>query len=114
MPFRRPNQLIHANKRFPNLPRFGVKAGQPNHDYLNANLFATAILTPCEAIREKVGVLMFEFSRFRPIDYEHGRDFANELDAFLGKLPKGWPYAVEIRNRGVGLSALTDGPPRVS
>jgi hypothetical protein len=29
-------------KRFPNFPRFGVKAGQPNPDFLNVDLFATA------------------------------------------------------------------------
>jgi len=53
-------------KRFPNLDRFGPKAGQANQDFLNADLFATAFLEPCEDIRQKVGVLMFEFSRFWP------------------------------------------------
>ena len=42
---------------------------------------------------------MFEFSRFWPTDYEHGRDFIADLDKFLGQLPKGWPYGVEMRNR---------------
>jgi uncharacterized protein YecE (DUF72 family) len=86
-------------KKFPKLDRFGVRAGQPNQDFLNADLFTTAFLRPCEDIRSKVGVLMFEFSRFWPGDYEHGRDFLNDLDGFLGKLPKGWPYAVELRNQ---------------
>ncbi len=86
-------------KKFPNLARFGARAGQPNRDYLNADLFATAFLKPCEDIREKVGVLMFEFSRFWQDDYERGKDFVADLDAFLGKLPKGWPYAVELRNK---------------
>jgi len=86
-------------KQFPNLERFGVRAGKPNPDFLNADRFAEAFLEPCEAVREKVGVLMFEFSRFWPADYQHGRDFVAELDRFLDRLPKGWPYAVEIRNR---------------
>ncbi len=85
-------------KKFPNLARFGAKAGQINQDFLNAELFAKAFLKPCEQIREKVGVLMFEFTRFWPSDYEHGRDFVSDLDGFLGKLPKGWPYAIEMRN----------------
>jgi uncharacterized protein YecE (DUF72 family) len=85
-------------KKFPNLARFGAKAGQPNADFLNADLFATAFLKPCEEIRSKVGVLMFEFTRFWPSDYEHGRDFVGDLDVFLGKLPKSWPYAIEMRN----------------
>lgn len=42
---------------------------------------------------------MFEFSRFYPSDYHHGRDFVADLDKFFGALPKGWPYAVEMRNR---------------
>jgi len=86
-------------KKFPNLARFGAKAGQPNPNFLNAELFATAFLKPCEEIRPKVGVLMFEFSRFWPSDYAHGRDFVSDLDSFLGKLPKGWPYAIEMRNK---------------
>jgi uncharacterized protein YecE (DUF72 family) len=86
-------------KRFPNLDRFGAKAGQRNPDFLNADLFATLFLKPCEDIRHKVGVLMFEFSRFWPSDYEHGRDFVANLDMFLGNLPKGWPYAIEMRNK---------------
>lgn len=85
-------------KRFPNLARFGGKAGQVNADFLNADLFAAAFLKPCEAIRGQVGVLMFEFSRFWPADYQHGRDFVADLDTFFGNLPKGWPYAVEMRN----------------
>lgn len=85
-------------KKFPKLDRFGIKAGQPNADFLNADLFASLFLAPCEAIRTKVGVLIFEFSRFWASDYEHGRDFVADLDGFLRKLPKGWSYAVEMRN----------------
>jgi uncharacterized protein YecE (DUF72 family) len=42
---------------------------------------------------------MFEFSQFWPGDYEHGKDFVADLDAFLGVLPKGWPYSIEMRNK---------------
>ena len=86
-------------KRFPNLPRFGPKAGLSNPDFLNADLFASAFLKPCEAIRPQVGVLMFEFSKFYPADYEHGREFVADLGRFLEELPRGWPYAIELRNK---------------
>ncbi len=86
-------------KKYPNHARHGAKAGQLNRDFLNADLFATAFLKPCEEIRPKIGVLMFEFSHFWQNDYEHGRDFVADLDVFLGKLPKGWPYAIEMRNK---------------
>ncbi len=86
-------------KKFPNLPRFGVKAGTLNTDFLNADLFASQFLGPCGSIRNNVGLLIFEFSRFWPTDYPHGRDFVADLDRFLSQLPAEWPYAIEIRNR---------------
>ena len=86
-------------KRFPNLPRFGTRAGQPNQHFLDADLFQRAFLTPCETVRPKVGLLILEFSRFYPADYDHGREFTADLDAFLGKLPAGWRFGVELRNR---------------
>jgi uncharacterized protein YecE (DUF72 family) len=86
-------------KNFPKLDRFGDLAGKLNENFLNAELFEKAFLRPCEAVRANVGLLMFEFSRFWPTDYEHGRDFVADLDKFLGKLPKGWPYGIELRNR---------------
>ena len=82
-----------------NLPRHGRRAGQPNEHFLNAELFKQAFLKPCENFRPQVGLLMFEFSRFYPTDYEHGRDFVGDLDKFLSALPQGWPYAVEMRNK---------------
>jgi uncharacterized protein YecE (DUF72 family) len=86
-------------KKFPNLERFGRQAGKPNEGFLKAELFDRAFLRPCESIRPKVGLLIFEFSRFWPADYEHGRDFISDLDRFLGQVPKGWSYGVEMRNR---------------
>ena len=86
-------------KRFTNLPRFGMKAGKANDNFLNAELFTNAFLRPCEPFRNNIGVLIFEFSRFYPADYQHGRDFVADLDAFFSRLPKGWNYGVEIRNK---------------
>jgi len=85
-------------KKFPNLPRFGARAGKPNEHFLNAEVFQRAFLRECEAIRPQVGLLIFEFSKFYPTDYAHGREFVSDLDKFLAQLPKGWPYGVEIRN----------------
>jgi len=86
-------------KKFPNHPRHGQRAGTANTNFLNAELFAKAFLRPCETIRPNVGILMLEFSRFHKTDYEHGAEFVNDLDKFLAALPKGWPYAVELRNQ---------------
>ena len=65
---------------------------------MNADLFERAILTPCAVIRPNVGILIFEFTRISSSDYDQGRGFVADLDKFLGRLPAGWPYGIEIRN----------------
>jgi uncharacterized protein YecE (DUF72 family) len=86
-------------KKFTNLPRHGIRVGKPNENFLNADLFANAFIRSCEPFRKNVGLLMFEFSHFYPSDFARGHDFMDVLDQFLGKIPKGWPYGVEIRNK---------------
>ena len=85
-------------KHFPNHPRHGARAGKPKEHFLNSALFANAFLKPCDPFRQNIGLLIFEFSRFYPSDYQHGREFVADLDRFLALLPQGWPYAVELRN----------------
>lgn len=86
-------------KQFTRQPRFGPRAGKPNENFLNADLFASAFVKPLEPFRRNVGLLIFEFSKFHPADYAQGRDFVADLDKFLAGAPKGWPYGVEIRNK---------------
>lgn len=85
-------------KRFPNLPRYGRRAGIDNEHFLDPDLFIASFLGPLEAYREQVGTLIFEFGHFHPGDWERGRQFVEALDGFLARLPKGWNYSVEIRN----------------
>ena len=86
-------------KRFPHLPRFGQRAGASNPHFLDPSLFVDQFLAPCEAIRRNVGLIMFEFSQFGPGEFERGVQFVGALETFFAKLPRGWPYAVELRNR---------------
>jgi len=88
-----------THKHFPQLPRFGRRAGTTNPHFLDATLFADAILAPYESIRRKVGLFMFEFSRFGPGEFGRGSEFVGVLDEFFSRLPRGWPYGVEVRNR---------------
>lgn len=90
-----------TTKIFPNLPRHGKRAGQPNPHFLDADLFKQAFLASCVPHRDKIGVLMFEFSHFHPRDFQRGRDFVEALDGFLSQLPTGWQYGVEIRNKAL-------------
>lgn len=85
-------------RTFPRLERHGDKAGQRNPHFLDAELFRSAFLASCEKHRDKMGLFIFEFSHFHPRDFERGREFVEMLDAFLGELPKGWQYGVEVRN----------------
>jgi len=84
--------------QFPSLPRYGKRAGLANDHFLDADLFIASFLGPLERYRAQVGAIIFEFSPFAPGEWERGRSFVEALDGFLGRLPKGWDYAVEIRN----------------
>jgi hypothetical protein len=75
------------------------RTGERNADFLNAQLFSDAFLGACEPYRDKVGLLMFEFGRFYQTDFPSVKEFAETLDMFLARLPKDWPYGVEIRNK---------------
>ncbi len=85
-------------KTFPRLAKFGHRAGQRNPNFLNPELFREKFLGPCEPFQSLVGPLIFEFAAFHRPDYEHGREFLADLHEFLGALPRGWRYAVELRN----------------
>ena len=83
---------------WPVQPRYGATAGLENPTFLDAGLFEQAFLRPLEPYRERVGVLIFEFGRFGKRSFESAAEFVEALDPFLGRLPGGWRYAVEIRN----------------
>lgn len=85
-------------RTFPKVGGFGPRAGKGNDFFLSAELLEMGFLRRLEPMRSQVGALIFEFSHFHPGEYEHGRDFVDDLDAFFTKAPRGWNYAVEIRN----------------
>jgi len=80
---------------YANFPRYGAKAGKANPRFLDADAFRDLVLTPAqESLGQKLGPLIFEFQRW-------GTDpngFLARLDQFLGQLPVGPPYAIEVRN----------------
>ncbi len=86
-------------KRYTEKSRFGQNAGEINPGFLDAELFKQSFLDPLKAFMGSIGIMMFEFSRFHPVDYETGRAFVDDLDRFFSALPKGLPYGVEIRNQ---------------
>jgi uncharacterized protein YecE (DUF72 family) len=80
---------------FPKHPRYGARAGIENESFLNAATLSALFLEPLAPYRERIGTLIFEFgARGTP-----PREFAGQLDPFLGALPPSFRYAVEVRNR---------------
>lgn len=97
--FKVPDEITIKN--FPELKTFGDRAGQGNESFLNALTLQYLFLRYLEPFRDKVGMLIFEFSHFTKEDFAHGQDFIAELDRFFTDLPKGWQYGVEIRNQNL-------------
>jgi uncharacterized protein YecE (DUF72 family) len=80
-------------------PRYGLRAGQVNPNFLNAKAFNEMVLTPYREAKFEAhtGPFLFEFQR-------HGmtaEEFYSRLDGFFAQLPKDFKYAVEIRNPGL-------------
>jgi Uncharacterized conserved protein len=83
---------------YADLPRYGAKAGKSNPRFLDSGAFRDLVLRPyIEALPDRIGPFIFEFQRsgLEPAA------FLEALDGFLGALPTGYPYAVEIRNSAI-------------
>ncbi|HCV42305.1 MAG TPA: DUF72 domain-containing protein, partial [Bacteroidetes bacterium] len=85
-------------KRYPKLHRFGKLAGTENPDFLNVELFEDAFLKPLGELKRKRGAIIFEFSTFYPNSGITRQMFIDLVDSFLSRLPRGYEYAVELRN----------------
>lgn len=86
-------------KRYPNLPRHGLSAGKENPDFLNVSLLEDAFLKPINGLRKKRGAIIFEFSTFYPGSGITYGAYVEAIDRFLSRLPKGYEYAIELRNK---------------
>lgn len=94
--FKAPEEI--TVKIWPRHARYGPRAGQPNELFLNATAFGELFVRPLEPYRARVGTLIFEFGAFSQKSYEDPEAFLSDLDGFLRELPRGWRYAVEVRN----------------
>ncbi|HEX8983902.1 MAG TPA: DUF72 domain-containing protein [Bryobacteraceae bacterium] len=94
--FKAPEEI--TARVFPETPRYAARGGTLNHSFLDVELLRESFLKPLEPYRERVRVLIFEFGAFSQKAYAHAREFAADLDRFLGALPPGFRYSVEIRN----------------
>jgi uncharacterized protein YecE (DUF72 family) len=82
-----------------NSPRDTAHHGERNPDWLNPQLFIAEVLGPMqEHFADHLGPLVFEFQTIAKREGRTPAQFFEALDRFFGALPKGVPYAVEIRN----------------
>ncbi len=81
--------------RFPRHARYGKRQGEANPRYLDASYAADAVVQSCvEGLGDKLGALLFQFS---PQPAGEPLAFAEQLFDFLTRLPRGVPYAIELR-----------------
>lgn len=52
-----------------------------------------------DELREKLGPLLFQFGYFNKSKFKSGAEFLARLKPFLEKLPSGYKFVVEIRNK---------------
>ncbi|MDB5350731.1 MAG: hypothetical protein JWN86_1978 [Planctomycetota bacterium] len=94
--FKVPEEITVAN--WPSHARYGARAGQENKGFLDPRLFETAFAQPLGPYRDRVAAMIFEFGTFPKRVFPDPGQFFARLDAFLGALPEGFRYSVEIRN----------------
>jgi uncharacterized protein YecE (DUF72 family) len=56
-------------------------------------------LETMDLMGDKLGPLLFQFGYFNKTAFKSGKEFLARLEPFLKKLPKGYKFALEIRNK---------------
>jgi uncharacterized protein YecE (DUF72 family) len=56
-------------------------------------------LETMDLMGDKLGPLLFQFGYFNKTAFKSGKEFLARLESFLKKLPKGYRFALEIRNK---------------
>ncbi len=83
---------------WPKHARYGNKAGLQNEHFLDVGAFKTLFASRLKPHADKLGPLIFEFGTFNKQVFPNPTAFIQALDPFLGSLPSGFQYGVEIRN----------------
>ena len=91
-------ERVTARRFGQDVPQPGL-AGMRNPDFLNAQIFKDQVLGPySRAFRDHAGPFVFEFQAMRGKDLPDPLQWADQLDDFLGELPRDFRYGVELRN----------------
>lgn len=95
--------------RFPHHPRYGNRKGLENPDFLSPGYALDQVVQPfVDGLGDKAGALLFQVPPQRAEDLGGPQRFADRLHRFLGALPRGPTYAVELRTDELLSRALAD------
>ena len=94
--FKVPEDITVAT--WPSHARYGTRAGRENQSFLDAEVFERFFARRLERYKDRVATLIFEFGAFNQTTFPTPADFMARLDPFLGALPEGFRYGIEIRN----------------
>lgn len=86
-------------ERYPDLARYGPKAGTANPHFLDPAMVRDQLLDRLEPYRDKLGVLILQFPTFHAGPLSDPRTFAKRLEGMMSRLPVDrFRLAVEVRN----------------
>ena len=92
-----PNALTLTHHYAKQTPAHAAFANKPNPHFLDHDLLCQFLgfLSP---LKSKLGPIMFQFEYLNKQKMPAKEIFFERFGAFIDKAPKGYPYAVEIRN----------------
>ena len=94
--FKAPEEI--TSPAFPNVARYGNKAGTRNLGFLDATFFRTQFIDLLRPYQDRVAVIVFEFGAALQKHFDKPEALAQRLGEFFGSLPREFRYAVELRS----------------
>jgi uncharacterized protein YecE (DUF72 family) len=82
---------------FPGLPRYGLRAGRGNPNFLSAATMQSQFLDLLLPYADRVALLIFEFGASIGRAFDGVQGFAEALSQFFASMPNCFRYGVEIR-----------------
>ena len=93
----------------PITPSHGNRTREPNPHYLDESFAIDRVIAPAvEGLGELLGTMLFQFPPQQAAITKKPEHFAERLSHFLGALPRGLNYAVELRDAALMTPAYFD------
>jgi uncharacterized protein YecE (DUF72 family) len=92
-----PNALTLTHFYAKQTPAHAAFANKPNPYFLDRDTLG-AFLEALSPLRSKLGPIMFQFEYLNKQKMASKEEFFEKFGAFIDKAPKGYDYAVEVRN----------------